>query len=379
MPTQASLTTILEADLVSNGPAIINPNFAALNLNGTELSAGNLQIATNAQTLDTGINNLAITPSKLEHKMINAQNIMPKTTNIYSLGSTTQQFSSLWLSNDIHFNDETLFVNSAGDILINGNVFTGPSLTGQFVELTGAQNVAGIKTFLNQMNLHGSLSLSGNSLDVVFNETGNGNSGILFKDNGTNVCDIKYIDASLAIKVNLFDAFTHSFQFTDEVIFGEGVKTAPDFTSGVADNGITASKIKRYKRHVNDSVTSLSGAQVNIDWSGSPVFNLYPDEGESGQVIVAQNETDIFLPPLTRDGGATNSGGTLYTIVNLSNNVNVEIFADSSIGDLINGTTSLSNSTRFNTITIIGTYKKQFGTGSKEGHWVVISEKGTWS
>jgi len=146
----------------------------------------------------------------------------------------------------------------------------------------------------------------------------------------------------------------------------------------VADNGIIANKIKRYKTHVTDAITTLSGALVPVNWSDSPTFILYPDEGESGNVILAQNQTDILLPPLTRDGGATNSGGTTYTIVNMSNNANVRIFPDASISDLINGAVSLSNSVRFSSITIVGTFKKQFGTGSKEGHWVITGTQGTW-
>lgn len=376
---QASLTTILESDLVSNGPDIINGNFDELNLNATELSAGNLQIATTNEAIAATADNIAMTPVKVAVKLINTQDVVPNITNIYDLGSTTKKYSDLWMSDQIHFDSQTFEIDSNADILINGVVFTGPSLTGQFVELTGPQVVGGVKTFVNQMINTAGLELSGTAVDIVFDETGSSNSGIAFQDNGANIAEIRYKDASAAIKVGIFDSTNYSWQFTSEIIFGEGEKSAPDFVSGVADNGIIANKIKRYKTHVTDAITTLSGALVPVDWSGSPVFNLYPDEGESGNVILAQKETDIFLPPLTRDGGATNSGGITYTIVNMSSNANVEIFADASITDLINGAASISNATRFSSITLVGTYKKQFGTGTKEGHWIITNTEGTWS
>lgn len=375
MPTQASLTTILVNDLVSNGPGIINGNFAELNLNGTQLSAGNMQIALSADAINSTDDQLAMTPLKVELKMINTSNILPKTTDNFNLGSSILKYDKLYLSDEIDFNGQTFKVNGAGNILINGSLITIPS--GQFVELTGAQTVAGEKTFTNQMFSNAGVSLSGSGVELIFDEASTGNSGISFKDDGANIASMKYIDASQAIRVGVNDPFNYSWEFTSEIIFGTGTKNAPDFVSGVADNGISASKIKRYKSHINESVTTLSGAQVDVVWSAT-TFSLYPDEGESGNVILAQRETDIFLPPLTRDGGATNSGGTTYTIVNMSNNLNVEIFSDASISDKINGTTSLSNAVRFSSITLMAVYKKQFGTGAKEGHWIVTSSQGTW-
>lgn len=378
MPTQPSLTTILGTDLVSNGPTILNSNFGLLNINATESLAGSIQIATTAEATTGTADNLAMTPAKVTSRLLNTEHVTPKTTNIYDLGSTSLRYDDLFLSDIIDFNSQTFKIDGSGNIIINGTQFNG-NTTGQFVELTGAQTVAGSKTYTSEMFNEAGLTLSGTGVDILFKEIGTGDSGIAFADDAVNVGEIRYKDASLAIKAGVFDSFTYSWQFTSEVIFGEGVKTAPDFVSGVASNGINASKIKRYKHHVNDTVTTVSGAQVDVDWSGIPAFNLFLDEGESGQVIIAHNETDIFLPPLTRDGGSTNSGGTTYTIVNLSNNVQVEIFADTSIGDLVNGNNSISNFTRFSSITLVGTFKKQFGTGGKDGHWIVTATQGTWS
>lgn len=378
MPTQPSLTTILGTDLVSNGPTIINGNFGLLNLNATESLAGSIQIATTAEATAGTADDLAMTPAKVTTRLLNTEHVTPKTTDIYNLGSSSLRYDDLFLSDIIDFNSQTFTIDGSGNIIINGTQFNG-NTTGQFVELTGAQTVAGSKTYTSEIFNETGLTLSGTSVDITFNEVGTGDSGIVFQDSGSNIGEIRYKESSLAIKAGVFDSFTHSWEFTSEVIFGNGVKTAPDFVSGVASNGISASKLKRYKRHVNDAVTTVSGAQVNVDWSDSPIFNLFLDEGESGQVIIAHNETDIFLPPLTRDGGATNSGGTVYTIVNLSNNTKVEIFSDPSVGDLVNGNNSIFNSTRFSSITLVGTYKKQFGTGGKDGHWIVTSTQGTWA
>lgn len=378
MPTQATLTTILGTDLVSNGPTIINGNFTTLNTNSTETSAGNIQIATTAEATTGTADDIAMTPAKVSTRLLNTEHVTPKTTDIYDLGSASLRYDDLFLSDIIDFNSQTFKIDGSGNIIINGSQFNG-NTTGQFVELTGAQTVAGSKTYTSEIFNEVGLTLSGTAVDITFNEVGTGDSGIVFQDSGSNIGEIRYKESSLAIKVGVFDSFTHSWEFTSEVIFGEGVKTAPDFVSGVTSNGISASKLKRYKRHVNDAVTTVSGAQVNVDWSDTPGFSLFLDEGESGQVIIAHKETDIFLPPLTRDGGATNSGGTTYTIVNLSNNFNVEIFADTSIGDLVNGNNSILNSARFSSITLVGTYKNQFGTGGKDGHWIVTATQGTWS
>jgi len=375
----ATITPILVTDLVSNGPDIINTNFNNLNTTGTETSPGLLEIATNAEVEAQTDDSRAITPSKLAFGFTRTKDILPVTTSIYDLGSTSKLFSDLWLSNEINFNSQTFEVDSNGDILVNGSIFTGASTSGQFIELSGAQTASGIKTWTSQQIHNANIDISGDNLNLIFNQKSNGKSGIIFQDNGSGIAEIRYDDTARAIVASVFDSFTYSWQFTSEIIFGEGEKTAPNFVASATDNGITASKLKRFKRHVNDSVTSVSGDQVSVDWSGSPVFNLFLDEGESGQVIIAHKETDIFLPPLTRDGGSTNSGGTTYTIVNMSNNDNVEIFANSDISDLINGSTSLSNLVRFSSITIVGTFKKQFGTGSKEGHWVITSTQGTWA
>ena len=375
----ATITTILDADLVSNGNSIINTNFANLNVNGTETEAGRLEITTNVEVEALTDDARAITPAKLAFGFIRTKDLLPQFSSIYDLGSMVQKYSDIWMSDQIHFDSQTFEVDSNGDILINGSIFTGPSLTGTFVELAGAQTVAGVKTFTNQLINESGLELSGTSVDLEFDERSTGRSGILFKDAGNGIAEIRYDDAADAIKCGSFDASAISWQFIDDIIIGEGEKTAGDFVGDVNNNGMVVNKLSRFRYNTNDSITTVSGFLTPVDWTGAPVFNIYPDEGESGQVIIAHKETDIFLPPLTRDGGSTNSGGITFTIVNMSNNSNVEIFPDASIGDLIQGAASISNAVRFSTITIIGIYKKQFGTGSKEGHWVIQSEKNVWA
>jgi hypothetical protein len=378
MPTtQPSLVTINPTDLISTGPGKLNSNFSALNQNASELIAGKVQIATSGDVATGTDDLLSITPLKLEYKLINTNNVWPKTNATYDLGSSSLRYNKTYLNDCIDFNGQTLTVDGGGTLLVNGSPISFGTVTG-FVSLTGDETVQGIKTFLNEIRSETGLTLSAANAFLTFDELGTGDSGITFKEAGATIGSILFDQTSQAVKARINDTFNYSWQFASEVIFGEGVKTAPDFVSGVANNGISASKIKRFKYNVNDSMTTVSGANVAVDWSGVAPFTVYVDEGESGQTIVAQNQTDIYLPPLTRDGGATNSGGVEYTIVNMSNNQNVEIFGDTSLSETIAGSASLSNSTRFSTITLRGIYKREFGTGAKEGFWVIVSKEGTW-
>jgi hypothetical protein len=374
---QPSLTTITSGQLVSTGPDILNTNFNALNQNASETIAGKVQVALSADSILGIDDTLMMTPLKVAQRLNATRYIWPAVDSTYDVGSTSLRYSQVFVKDNIDIDGDEVSVNGTSDnILINGIPI---AVSGDFVKLTGDETVFGIKTFKNELRNEVGITLSAVNSFLVFDELGGGDSGITFKDNGVTIGSMLYDQSSEAIKVKTDNPFAYSWQFNTEVIFGTGTKTASDFTSGVADNGISASKIKRYKLNVNDDMTTVSGANVPVDWSDSPVFDLYLDEGESGHVIVAQNESDIYLPPLTRDGGATHSGGTLYTIVNMSNNNNVEIFGDVSLGETIAGSASLSNSTRFSTITLVGVYKREFGTGSKEGFWVIKSKEGTWS
>lgn len=377
MPTQATLTTILVTDIVSDGPTVLNGNFAELNLPGTELSAGNMQIALSGDAITGTDNQLAMTPLKSALLLVNTRTVMPNANNIYSLGTTSRRYTDLHLGGNVNFAGGDTLEVSGTDILVNGSIFS-PAVISNAVELTGNQVVQGQKTWVNDALYTSTITLSAANGLFTFDELGTGDSGIRFQEAGVTIGSMLFDQTSQAVKARINDTFNYSWQFPSEVIFGEGTKTAPDFVSGVASNGITASKIKRYREHVNVTMTTVSGANVPVDWTAGGPYTVYLDEGESGNMIVCQNTTDVHLPPLTRDGGLTNIGGTLYTIVNMSNNNTVDVIADASIGDTIAGSANLANSTRFSTITLKGVYRPQFGTGSKEGHWVVVSREGTW-
>jgi len=363
----SQLTNIIGATISNTAPAIGN---GAIWWNSVD---GRAYVKYNSQFIDlspslvpdptTYVGNVVFDDLTIE----NVGNILPATTNVYSLGSAGFQWKDLWVSNStIYMNSVPIGLTSANVLTVNGepilsnnsttSITTTGNITADYLFGNGSQ-LTGLNT--NRI-LNGTSNVEIATADGNVNVTANGSATWNFATDGNLVTPANLVIGPSPAGGSSILQYDSALQVVGEganaiMVMGWAANTnAPDsiavvgfntpYTNGASNVLIAVGNnatVVNYWNFDNTGVLTIPG---NINYSGdasaSPSLNdFFSITSAVDFAIVADsaNTTPTWTfdatGNLTYPDGTVNTGGAVYAAANalvqmISNNENTQVRVD---------------------------------------------------
>jgi len=370
MVTEGTIYADTQWKLITDDPIVIGTTTLTFvqNYSANSISSGTSNVVVNANANVTissaGTANVVLVSST---GIVVAGNIVPSANVTYSLGTTSQRFSNLWLSNttiylgDINLSatETTLTVNGANVLVGNagaafstsGNITGGNVLTGGLISATG--NVTGNYFLGNVFFANGitaSKIYSGNSEVNVVSSGGNANISI----GGTsNVVVFATTGEYVTGVISASGDVTAGNVLTGGLISATGNVTGNYINGNIYfANGFSASKIFNGTSEAN---IGTSGGNANISIGGTSNVVVFATTGEyvTGLLSVTGNVTAGNISATTYTGTTASVTGTTTAasvvggvITGSSTSVTGTTTAASVVGGVITGSsTSVTGTT----------------------------------
>jgi hypothetical protein len=370
MVTEGTIYADTQWKLTTDDPIVIGTTTLTFvqNYSANSISSGTSNVVVNANANVTissaGTANVVLVSST---GIVVAGNIVPSANVTYSLGTTSQRFSNLWLSNttiylgDINLSatETTLTVNGANVLVGNagaafstsGNITGGNVLTGGLISATG--NVTGNYFLGNVFFANGitaSKIYSGNSEVNVVSSGGNANISI----GGTsNVVVFATTGEYVTGVISASGDVTAGNVLTGGLISATGNVTGNYINGNIYfANGFSASKIFNGTSEAN---IGTSGGNANISIGGTSNVVVFATTGEyvTGLLSVTGNVTAGNISATTYTGTTASVTGTTTAasvvggvITGSSTSVTGTTTAASVVGGVITGSsTSVTGTT----------------------------------
>lgn len=264
---------------------------------------------------------------------------------------------------------ETIFENNVYRIGV-----TGLQLTGDYVSLTGDENISGIKTFLNNVIVTGQfssvsgyfqdyLSLNGSGVSITghshtvsdISNFNSGVSGLLPNVTGTGAVQVTFNNNIYSVSVTGLPLTGHRHPYTDIDNFCTGVADCVD-TPLLAGTGISLSYVNGSGLYINSTlginilsssrgivVKTGDGSYISRSLSTGNNINItYPD-GVSGNPIISLSGNLNLIQDITSTGTLKANSGIFSSGITLNGTGVILTNRKINTGSGIGGGSDLSN------------------------------------